>query len=102
MTQSRDHPREWHGHLQVCSANDVCRTTAAMALERLAWLMGRVTASGTAERIRGLEGNAALEYQRALGVLLAENGFTVLGRHYRPPTSPFDAMSSYGYGVLAE
>lgn len=77
------------------------RDDVRAALERLAWLMGRVTASGTAERIRGLEGNAALEYQRALGVLLAENGFTVLGRHYRPPTSPFDAMSSYGYGVLA-
>lgn len=77
------------------------RDDVRVALERLAWLMGRVSASGSAERIRGLEGNAALEYQRALGVLLAENGFTVLGRHYRPPTSPFDAMSSYGYGVLA-
>jgi CRISPR-associated protein Cas1 len=71
------------------------------ALERMAWLMGKVSSSNTVERIRGLEGNAALEYQRALGVLLAENGFVVMGRHYRPPTSAFDALSSFGYGVLA-
>lgn len=77
------------------------RQEVTAALERLNWLMGKVHSTATPERIRGLEGNAALEYQCALGVLLAENGFMVLGRHYRPPTSPFDAMSSYGYGVLA-
>ncbi|MDI9406958.1 MAG: CRISPR-associated endonuclease Cas1 [Chitinophagaceae bacterium] len=71
------------------------------SIQRLAWLLKKVSAATTAERLRGLEGNAALEYQQALGVLLAENGFVVLGRHYRPPTSPFDALSSYGYGVLA-
>lgn len=77
------------------------REEVSTALERLAWLQARVSGSATPERLRGLEGNAALEYQRALGHLLAENGFLVLGRHYRPPTSPFDALSSYGYGVLA-
>lgn len=71
------------------------------ALERLGWLMQQVTTACSPERIRGLEGNAAQEYQQALGVLIAENGFPVMGRHYRPPTSPFDALSSYGYGVLA-
>ena len=70
-------------------------------MERLGWLLTKVSQASTAERLRGLEGNAALEYQRALGVLLGENGFVVVGRHYRPPTSPFDALSSYGYGVLA-
>jgi len=71
------------------------------ALKRLGWLMQQVTTACSSERIRGLEGNAAQEYQRALGVLIVENGFPVMGRHYRPPTSPFDALSSYGYGVLA-
>lgn len=71
------------------------------ALQRLGWLLGKVMEATTPERLRGLEGNAALEYQRALGALLAENGFVVMGRHYRPPTSPFDALSSFGYGVLA-
>jgi len=71
------------------------------ALKRLGWLMQQVITACSSERIRGLEGNAAQEYQRTLGVLIAENGFPVMGRHYRPPTSPFDALSSYGYGVLA-
>jgi CRISPR-associated protein Cas1 len=70
-------------------------------LQRLGWLNTKVAAANTPERLRGLEGNAALEYQRALGILLAENGFAVLGRQYRPPTSAFDAQSSFGYGVLA-
>jgi CRISPR-associated protein Cas1 len=77
------------------------RDDVQKALERLNWLQSKVAEATSAERIMGLEGNAALEYQRALGVLLAENGFLVVGRHYRPPTSPFDALSSYGYGVLA-
>jgi CRISPR-associated protein Cas1 len=77
------------------------REAISSALERLGWLLAKVSMATTPERLRGLEGNAALEYQRALGVLLAENGFLVEGRHYRPPTSPFDALSSYGYGVLA-
>ncbi len=77
------------------------RQEISAALDRLRWLSGRLSQRDTPERIRGLEGNAALEYQQALGRLLAENGFPVMGRHYRPPTSPFDALSSYGYGVLA-
>lgn len=76
------------------------REEVSAALQRLSWLLGKISIEVTPERLRGLEGNAALEYQRALGALLAENGFHVQGRHYRPPTSPFDAMSSYGYGVL--
>ena len=76
------------------------REDISKALERLGWLLTKVSQASTAERLRGLEGNAALDYQRALGVLLAENGFVVMGRHYRPPTSPFDALSNYGYGVL--
>jgi CRISPR-associated protein Cas1 len=77
------------------------RDDISSAIERLGWLQSKVSQATTPERLRGLEGNAALDYQRALGVLLAENGFVVMGRHYRPPTSPFDALSSYGYGVLA-
>ena len=77
------------------------RDEVQQALQRLGWLITQVSAANTADRLRGLEGNAALEYQRALGILLAENGFVVIGRHYRPPTSPFDALSSFGYGVLA-
>lgn len=71
------------------------------ALQRLGWLLSKLATATTADRLRALEGNAALEYQRALGLLLAEDGFVVLGRHYRPPTSAFDALSSFGYGVLA-
>ena len=76
------------------------REQVASAIERLHWHGQQVRRARSAERLRGLEGNAAIEYFTALGGLLAGDGFAFLGRHRRPPTTPFDALCGFGYAVL--
>ncbi len=70
------------------------------AIERLRWHGQQVDRAQNSDRLRGLEGNAAVEYFTALGVLLAADGFPFLGRHRRPPTTAFDALCGFGYAVL--
>lgn len=76
------------------------RELVATAIERLGWHGNEVRRARTVDRIRGLEGNAAAEYFSALGRLLEGDGFSFLGRHRRPPTTPFDALCGFGYSVL--
>jgi len=76
------------------------REDVSAALARLQWHHDQIRLARSLERLRGLEGNAAAEYFQALGLLLAGDGFPFLGRHRRPPTTPFDALASFGYSVL--
>jgi CRISPR-associated protein Cas1 len=76
------------------------RDLVASAIERLNWHREQVRKARSADRLRGLEGNAAHEYFTALGRLLEGDGFAFLGRHRRPPTTPFDALCGFGYAVL--
>jgi CRISPR-associated protein Cas1 len=69
-------------------------------LKRLQWHQDQIKHASSAERIRGLEGNAASDYFHALGALLETDGFPFLGRHRRPPTTGFDALCGFGYSVL--
>lgn len=70
------------------------------AIERLRWHLNQAAGAGDADRLRGIEGNAALEYFSALGLLLSGDGFPFLGRHRRPPTTAFDAVCGFGYSLL--
>jgi CRISPR-associated protein Cas1 len=76
------------------------RELVQSSLNRLDWHQQQASRSLREDRLRGLEGQAASEYYQALGSLLAEDGFPFLGRHRRPPTTPFDALASFGYSVL--
>lgn len=76
------------------------RELVAATIERLHWHGQQVRQARSADRIRGLEGSAAAEYFTALGRLLEGDGFAFLGRHRRPPTTPFDALCGFGYAVL--
>lgn len=76
------------------------RERVADAIERLQWHQQQARAAKAVDRLRGLEGNAAIEYYKALGLLLEEDGFSFLGRHRRPPTTPFDAVCGFGSSVL--
>ncbi|MCT0212416.1 CRISPR-associated endonuclease Cas1 [Synechococcus sp. CS-1327] len=76
------------------------RELVAGTIERLQWHAQQVRQARSADRIRGLEGNAAADYFTALGRLLEGDGFAFLGRHRRPPTTPFDALCGFGYSVL--
>lgn len=72
----------------------------AAAIERLRWHGQQVERANDLDRLRGLEGNAAVEYFSALGTLLEGDGFPFLGRHRRPPTTPFDAVCGFGYSLI--
>jgi CRISPR-associated protein Cas1 len=76
------------------------RQLVAATIERLQWHGQQVRGARSLDRIRGLEGNAASDYFKALGLLLEGDGFAFLGRHRRPPTTPFDALCGFGYAVL--
>lgn len=72
----------------------------AATIERLRWHLEQAGRARDADRLRGIEGNAAVEYFNALGLLLAADGFPFLGRHRRPPTTGFDAVCGFGYSLL--
>jgi CRISPR-associated protein Cas1 len=76
------------------------RPLVAASLERLQWHHDQIRRAESADRIRGLEGNAASDYFQALGLLLQSDGFPFLGRHRRPPTTAFDALCGFGYSVI--
>lgn len=75
-------------------------TELSAAIDRLRWHLEQAGKAGDADRLRGIEGNAAVEYFTSLGLLLSADGFPFLGRHRRPPTTPFDALCGFGYGLL--
>jgi len=64
--------------------------------ERIGWL-GGVT---TGDRLRGIEGDAARIYFRALGQVVAKTELTFSSRTRRPPRDPVNAMLSFCYGLL--
>lgn len=70
------------------------------AIDRLRWHLEQAGKARDPDRLRGIEGNGAVEYFQALGLLLAGDGFPFLGRHRRPPTTAFDAVCGFGYALL--
>ena len=70
------------------------------AIDRLRWHIEQAGRASASDRLRGIEGNAAVEYFQALGLLLRGDGFPFLGRHRRPPTTAFDAVCGFGYSLL--
>jgi CRISPR-associated protein Cas1 len=76
------------------------RDSVAPCLQRLAQLQMLSTKAIHANHLRGLEGAAAAAYFRSLGSVLDADGFGFAVRSRRPPLTPFDALSGFGYGVL--
>lgn len=76
------------------------RELAQAGLDQLERLQRQVGRCLQEDSLRGLEGQAAAIYFQSLGVLLEKEGFGFVGRHRRTPTTPLDALSSFGYSVL--
>lgn len=76
------------------------RESVQDSIDRLDHYQNKASRCLEEESLRGLEGQAASEYFQALGNLMADDGFGFTGRHRRPPTTPFDALASFGYSVL--
>lgn len=62
-------------------------------------LRGKLTSASSLNVVRGIEGQAAHLYFTALRKLIPEV-WHFDGRRRRPPSDPFNALISYGYGVL--
>lgn len=75
-------------------------TDLEATIQRLRWHLEQAGKARDGDRLRGIEGNAASEYFTGLGLLLADDGFPFLGRHRRPPTTAFDAVSGFAYALL--
>jgi CRISP-associated protein Cas1 len=59
-----------------------------------------VPASRDANHLRGLEGEAARQYFRALGAVLGRAGYTFIDRNRRPPRDAPNALLSFVYGLV--
>lgn len=71
--------------------------------ERAAWIRGKITRLADAEtsnHVRGIEGDAARVYFRALGLALERSPLRFSGRNRRPPRDPVNALLGFCYGLL--
>lgn len=62
--------------------------------------IGRLASAATADHVRGIEGDAARIYFRAVGQAVASSGFEFPSRTRRPPRDPVNAMLGFCYGML--
>lgn len=54
----------------------------------------------TLDQIRGYEGAGAARYFPALGKLIVNPGFSLVGRNFHPPKDPTNSLLSFGYTLL--
>ena len=62
--------------------------------------IGRLREANTADQVRGVEGDAARIYFRALGQAVASSELEFLHRTRRPPRDPVNALLGFCYGML--
>lgn len=67
---------------------------------QIAERIGRLPDAQTADAVRGIEGDAARIYFRALRITLASSPLEFSGRTRRPPRDPVNALLGFCYGML--
>lgn len=80
--------------------DDAQRAALADGADKIRLRIPRLESATTADHVRGIEGDAARVYFRAMGraVASAELGFSARSR--RPPRDPVNAMLGFCYGLL--
>ncbi|GIW83916.1 MAG: CRISPR-associated exonuclease Cas4/endonuclease Cas1 fusion [Gemmataceae bacterium] len=89
--------------LRASRGNADLRQCLQNYLSAIQTFVERIPHTSTLESLRGLEGAAATHYFAALRHLLAPQlpqAFHPSGRSRRPPLDRFNALLSYGYGLL--
>ena len=77
------------------------RATIADPIQQIRTALAAVGRADNPATLLGLEGNGAAAYFRALPALVrADPEMAPQGRSRRPPEDPFNAMLSFGYGML--
>lgn len=80
-----------------------CRATVQQDIDRLREALAKVPSAASIDSLRGLEGIAAKSYFTALPRLLTPRVDPQMvpdGRSKHPPTDRFNALLSFGYGML--
>lgn len=78
----------------------VSRERLANRCERIRQRIARLEEATTGDHIRGIEGDAARIYFRALEQVLTKTNLRFSSRTRRPPRDPVNAMLSFCYGLL--
>jgi CRISPR-associated protein Cas1 len=89
--------------LRGSRGDDAAREAMAADLVPLRSALAQIDAADGRDTLRGLEGSAAVGYFRGLGRLLAASvpeELRYATRSRRPPLDRFNALLSFGYGLL--
>jgi CRISPR-associated protein Cas1 len=89
--------------LRASRGDDEARAEIQSSLDGIQPLLHRIADAADRDSLRGLEGAAAVQYFAALRRLLGPQVPDALrsdGRSRRPPLDRFNALLSYGYGLL--
>ena len=81
--------------------NDAAESDRLAARGAQIWgRIARLAGADTADRVRGIEGDAARIYFRAVGQAVASSDLEFSVRTRRPPRDPVNAMLGFCYGLL--
>jgi CRISPR-associated protein Cas1 len=89
--------------MRASRGNESARSAIQRSLNAIQALLADIPACESRDTLRGLEGAAAVHYFGALRQLLGPRVHAELranGRSRRPPRDRFNALLSYGYGLL--
>ncbi len=89
--------------MRASRGDDEARSAIQRSLNGIQPLLADIPACPSRDALRGLEGSAAVHYFAALRQLLGPQVHDDLradGRSRRPPRDRFNALLSYGYGLL--
>lgn len=89
--------------MRASRGDEESRVAIQSSLQAIPPLLAGIPTSESRDRLRGLEGAAAVHYFAALRKLLGTQVHADLradGRSRRPPRDRFNALLSYGYGLL--
>ena len=96
LQSSRAMLMRWSRDAENPSHQQGLNRRADMVAERIS----RVPGAGSADLLRGLEGDAARIYFGGLGQHLADFGLRFSARTRRPPRDPVNSLMSFCYGLL--
>ena len=96
LQNSRRIVERWSRDEQNAAQRDSLAARGAQIRDRIA----RLADADTADHVRGIEGDAARIYFRAVGQAVASSGLDFSARTRRPPRDPVNAMLGFCYGLL--
>ena len=96
LQNSRNVVNRWSRDEKDPAGSEELASRGAQIRERIA----RLSDAGTADHVRGIEGDAARIYFRALGQAVASSDLQFSRRTRRPPRDPVNALLGFCYALL--